>query len=336
MLKKSLIIPVFILILIGCFSGCLQTPSDNTHKPTGTGVYVGPNSNDDFHSIQEAINAAENGSTIYVREGNYYETLSLNKSIHLISVGENKSSIIGGNPKLNSSITIIQINADNCSIDGFIITRNGTAITVGVNINTSHNEITNNTITQVTEGLVIQKNTQNNTILSNNITNNYYGIKTEQASGNTYANNIITSNSLYGMYIYTNSNKNIIYNNAFSHNNYALRIKGSQDNTVYNNCFINNTWGLYLCCGSYSNTAYHNVFKLNHDANIHEDTSLVNHFNVVTEGGNYYDNYNGTDSNNDGFGDTPYAVEDSGHLDYQPLINPIDLPCCKDIDDNIQ
>ena len=75
-----------------------------------------------------------------------------------MSLEKNKSYIMGPrNASSSSSFTIIQIEADNCSIDGFIITRNGIAIANGVNINSSNNKITNNTITQVTEGIVIQK-----------------------------------------------------------------------------------------------------------------------------------------------------------------------------------
>jgi parallel beta-helix repeat protein len=331
MIKKSPILVVMFLLLIMSFSGCLQTPSNNNHTPNGTKVYVGPNPSDDFHSIQNAVNAAENGSTIYVREGSYYETLIINKSINLISLEKNKSSIMGpNNASSSSSFTIIQIEADNCSIDGFIITRNGIAIADGIGINSSNNKITNNTITQVTEGLIIQKNTQHNTITGNTITNNHYGIHAEQASYNTYANNTITSNTLYGIYNNYDSNENIFSNNLFSQDNYALRIKGSQKNTVYNNCFINNTWGVYFCCGAADNTAYHNVFKLSKSANIHEDQNLQNHFNITHEGGNYYDNYNGTDLNNDGFGDTPYIVEGSSRTDTKPLMNPPDLTFCKD------
>ena len=38
----------------------------------------------------------------------------------------------------------------------------------------------------------------------------------------------------------------------------------------------------------------------------------------------------GTDSNNDGFGDTPYYVETSNREDSQPLMNPPDLSFCKE------
>lgn len=313
------------------YSGCLQTPSDNNHKPNGSEktLYVGYGSQQDFHTIQDAINASENGYTIYVQEGKYYETLYINKSINLTSEGKTKSSIIGGTAEISDSMTIIQIDADNCSIDGFIITRNGTAISNGITINSSNNKIINSTIIDITEGIVLQPQTQNNTIIGNNITNTNYGIKTEQSSNNIIANNTLKSNTLYGMFFNYNSDQNIFYHNVFSTNNYALRIKGSTRNKVYDNCFLNNSWGLYFCCGATDNTAYNNIFKLN-NINIHEDTSLHNNFNVSLEGGNYYDNYTGVDANNDGFGDTPYYVHGSNETDLKPLMSPINFPFCNE------
>jgi len=326
--RKSKILTVFIILFLIIFSGCLQTPSDNE---SGTFI-VGYGSDADYQNIQDAIDAAENGNTIYVQEGKYYETLSINKSIHLISLEKNKSYIIGGNALSSSSIKIIQITAGNCSLDGFIITRNGTFIVDGVNIQSSNTTLINNTIINTDNGIFIGNETRQNTIIWNNIANTRFGIQIDRSINNTLAYNQFTNNSLYGAYVYARSNGNIIHNNTFYKNGYALRIKGSQDNTVFLNCFINNNWGVYLCCGATSNVIYHNVFKLNNDANVHEDNGLTNYFTVSPHGGNYYDDYDGIDGNNDSFGDTPYFMDGSENQDDKPLLNTTDFSFCKDID----
>jgi parallel beta-helix repeat protein len=318
------------LLLTMGLSGCLQTPSDNSdnNQHPDESLYVGYSSDADFHNIQDAIDAAKNGSTIYVQEGTYYETVYINKSIHLIHLGENTSSIIGG----KDQSSVIQINADDCNIDGFVITKNGTIISKGIHIRSSNNTIVNNTITDTTEAIVVENETQQNTIIWNNISNNHYGVKMQTSVNNTLAHNIVASNSLYGMYIYYDSHRNIIYNNTFYKNYYALRIKSSSDNTVFYNCFCNNTYGVYLCCGADYNTVYNNVFKSNNQSHIYVDKGLTNYFTVTPNGGNYYDDYDGVDSNNDSFGDTPYYINDSSAQDDKPLINPLDFSFCKTID----
>ncbi len=73
-----------------------------------------------FVSIQQAINEAENGSTVYVPPGIYYEHVVINKTISL--VGENVSTTIidGGNAG-----TVVRIVADNVSIRGFTVQNSG-------------------------------------------------------------------------------------------------------------------------------------------------------------------------------------------------------------------
>jgi len=70
----------------------------------------------DFHTIQEAINAAGNGDTIFVHNGTYHENVIVNKTIYL--VGENKSStIICGNA--TGLRGVVDLQSENSSITGF-------------------------------------------------------------------------------------------------------------------------------------------------------------------------------------------------------------------------
>ena len=78
---------------------------------------------DDYATIQEAINNANEGDTVFVRAGTYYEHVVVNKAISLI--GEDPSStIIDG----NESGTVVFITADNVDVDGFMIQNGGEGI----------------------------------------------------------------------------------------------------------------------------------------------------------------------------------------------------------------
>ena len=58
----------------------------------GSTLYVGGSGPGNFSKIQDAIDNASDGDTVFVYSGSYYENVLINKSIRLI--GENKSNTI--------------------------------------------------------------------------------------------------------------------------------------------------------------------------------------------------------------------------------------------------
>jgi parallel beta-helix repeat protein len=101
-----------------------------------------------------------------------------------------------------------------------------------------------------------------------------------------------------GIEIY--SDYNIVKENDIKSNNYGLRIRGSSDNNlIYHNNFINNNYNAY-------------------------DSGYLNKWdNNYPSGGNYWDDYSGTDSNGDGIGDTAYDIPGGSSKDRYPFIKPI-------------
>lgn len=73
---------------------------------------------DDFPTIQQAINAANDGDTVFVKSGIYYEHVLVNKNISLI--GQNWiTTIIDGNGSLQSVVGLTHLVSANMS--GFMI-----------------------------------------------------------------------------------------------------------------------------------------------------------------------------------------------------------------------
>ncbi|RLF52019.1 MAG: hypothetical protein DRN11_01820, partial [Thermoplasmata archaeon] len=86
----------------------------------GRTLYVGGSGPGNYSKIQDAIENASNGDTIFVYSGTYYENVVINKSIDLI--GENvKTTIIDG-MRRNKTVFILVSNVLVCN---FTI-RNGT------------------------------------------------------------------------------------------------------------------------------------------------------------------------------------------------------------------
>ena len=132
----------------------------------------------DYHTIQEAINAAKNDATIIVKNGSYNEIIVINKPITLI--GEDKNTtIINFNPDYKiSQVPILNISANNCSIENLQITLGnnaGSAMGI-VLIDSKYNTIKNNIITNVTYG-IYGINSKNNMIENNIITNVTNGVR---------------------------------------------------------------------------------------------------------------------------------------------------------------
>ena len=78
-------------------------------------IYVDDDGTADYTSIQDAIDVAMAGDTVYVRAGVYHEHIVINKQIML--VGENKDAIIDCSGSGNGII----VNADGIEIIGFSI-----------------------------------------------------------------------------------------------------------------------------------------------------------------------------------------------------------------------
>jgi len=88
----------------------------------GSTLYVGGSGPGNYTMIQDALNDASNGDTIYVYPGIYYERhLIINKSIKL--EGQNKSNTIIDGGETNNDILIIEANY--VIIQGFTIQRSG-------------------------------------------------------------------------------------------------------------------------------------------------------------------------------------------------------------------
>jgi len=159
-----------------------------------------------YSSIQTAINNADEGDSVFVASGIYYEHVVANKTISLI--GEDRShTVIDGNGTGN---VVVEITAHSVNVTEFTI-RNGTK---GFSIiNSSYNIISGNIVVDNIDGIDFaccpcDPSRQNN-ITNNIIKNNYIGIS------------IVAYNS------------NIIYHNSFIDNNIMVWIPGI--NTLWDN-----------------------------------------------------------------------------------------------------
>jgi parallel beta-helix repeat protein len=169
--------------------------------------------------IQDLIDNATDGDTIYIPSGNYYENIDINKSISLI--GEDRNTTF---------IRKCYIIADWVNFSDFT--------TQGITISfCSYSTISDNIILHNKISLT---HCSNNTVIGNKISNYAYcGIKIGyQAHGNIIENNII-DDSNYGIYVewmdMGGPKDNIIVNNTLIRGGIYTRPWLMKDNIILNN-----------------------------------------------------------------------------------------------------
>jgi len=131
---------------------------------TNITIYVDDDGSADYSMIQDAIDAASSGDTIYVYSGFYHENLNINKEINLM--GENNENTIIDGDNLNDTINI---EANNVKISGFKIQHGHAGIQLdGV----GYSDISSNIIFQNTIGISISFNSHYNNVYFNEIIRN--------------------------------------------------------------------------------------------------------------------------------------------------------------------
>lgn len=286
MIKKILAIVVCIFLIIIA----IQVKVIRSEELNRT-IFVDDDGGVDYTTIQEALDNTNNGDTIFVQSGIYYENIEINKSINLI--GENKDkTIIDGN-KIDD---VVNINHDNVLITGFKITNSGSINNAGIKVNSNSNKISDNIIVNNSAGIRII-GVSENYVNGNNISYNKNGIILFIGfKENIITGNFIKNNYNDGIYLYRSEN-NIIIDNSIIDNKYnGINFHLSQFNTIYHNNFVNNSIDAF-------------------------DIWDNNWYNSTIKEGNYWYNYLGIDSNGDGIGDISYNISGGVNQDIYPLIS---------------
>lgn len=255
---------------------------------------------DHFDNIQDGVDAVNISGTVNIYEGSYYENVIIDRSMTLI--GENElTTIVDG----NSIGSVFSITNSIVSVSGLKIQHSGSELTnAGICVDSAKVELTS---------LIIQNN-QNGIIL----------ISTENCE--IYLNNII-DNSNSGISLEVNSNNNWIAGNKINNNYIGIHLNIALGNEIsdYNygkieiwNEFKNNDYGIFASGACQNNNIYHNNFLEN---NKNAFDQGINNWDDG-EYGNYWDDYNGTDDDGDGIGDTPYTISGGNNKDNYPLMIP--------------
>ena len=261
-MHKKILTVVGIAIL---FLGTCITPSvaiDNVKKSiipisSCNTLYVGGSGEGNYSSIQDAIDNASNGDTVFVYDDSspYYENVVVNKSIALIGEGQTSSVIDGG-----GNGDVVFISADNVHLDGFIVQHSGT-FDYGVKVVAANGAfISKNIVTETYKGISI-RNSNNSTIERNTISQNQDGSTFLFSCKNTIVSGNLIQSSGVGIMLmqstYTNISQNIIEDNV-----YGIDFSSSNNTTIYQNIIRSNR-GIGIQISGANNSVIGNLIESN-------------------------------------------------------------------------
>ena len=233
----------------------------------GNTLYVGGNGPGNYTSIQDAIDNASDGDTVFVYNGTYYENIVVDKSIDLIGEDRNTTIIDGlktyyhGIEIFNNNITILNFKIQNSHYGGIVIE------------NSNFSKVYNNIIDTNRYGIFVWKSS-NNSIYNNTVSNNWVGgIELYESHNNFVYRNVITDNrneTNYGAGVsLVAANSNIIIQNWITNNGRGIFSLDSSNNTIREN---NISWNQYngIQCLFYCNYSqiHNNVIKGNNGTGI--------------------------------------------------------------------
>ena len=247
----------------------------NNYSPV---LHVGGEGLGNFSCIQDAIDNACDGDTVFVQNGTYYETISINKSISLI--GENKVSttIIGNYDDLKFENVIGVENTKDITISGFTIIGEGgyfhdyyLRTCSGINIFKSYNctvkdvilknlskygirgrlsknvNVANNSIYDILdkEGCNIQFDKSNNVTIKNNYISHctICCVWISRCDDVNIIENLVSNSYYCGIIIESSNNTEITLNNIEENEHTGLLLSNSNKNIIKSNNFLKKELG---------------------------------------------------------------------------------------------
>jgi parallel beta-helix repeat protein len=271
-------------------------------------------------------NQLSNNTANFKIEWNYYEdtstffndvdasnTIEGNPIIYWVDVQNEK---VPDNAAFVCLVRCVNVTVENLRLQG-----NDAGVVL---VATTNSSVKNNLVAADNDGVLVCESS-GNVISQNRITGCDCGIRLAMSNKNSLSYNTMSDCST-GLVLKASA-ENLVKANTISGDvAEGVTLQDSHKNNITENAIVDcKRVALMFWLNSSGNLFYLNNF-INNTKNVEEmysERDIDHHVNSWNNGtvGNYWSDYTGADSNNDGIGDTPYII-DANNKDNYPLIAP--------------
>jgi parallel beta-helix repeat protein len=256
--------------------------------------------------------------------------------------------IIQDSQLINGTGGVYLSNVSNGEVKGCTIQDNQLGLLLE---NSQDIKVLQNTLSSNLDGIYLFKSKLNEVEGNNVSLNNGEGITLFRSIENSILSNTLLGNQ-YALALIQSDNNEISYNTA-SENVGGIQLQGSHNNLVNWNSLYNNDIGMYLLNNCTENKITYNDISLNFGSGIilvKTRNNTFHHNNIIENNkqltltlsfdnwhdednkGNYWSDYKGNDTDEDGVGDTGIP---HNNVDFYPLIEPVKIQNGEEDEDGV-
>jgi parallel beta-helix repeat protein len=237
---KAIVVGILLIFVSIGVSPCVAEHQKGlmTLRFEGNWLYVGGSGPGNYTRIQDAVDNASDGDTIFVYIGRYYEhAITMNKKISLIGEDRN-STILTGQGKYSEGIHV----GSGANVSGFTIT---SFLSAGLYLDGNNIIISYNIIKWCTQGIFFKDNSYQIEVSNNVFLENLnYGLYLQSAACSIH-NNHFLSNYGYAIDVMGGTRQVFIEHNNFQGNGVGIWVRSSRA-TISRNNFIANIEDVWL------------------------------------------------------------------------------------------